>query len=566
MSRPLLLLLIATAACAPLTPGWDGAEAGATPGTPDPGGLADFPQLAEVTDDIDTSAANDAPEPVDVPNSDVAVTDQGGAVDVAPDLTAPDGGPIDAGAPDVAGDVPAKPGDAVADVPKPCQPADCNDGNPCTEDGCVKTGGCWHADNAAPCSDGNPCSVGDGCKGGSCEPGALTACEDGNVCTDDKCKILGCFHVVNSDACSDGNPCTVGDHCQFGACGAGKPVNCDDGKACTTEACDAKIGSCVVKTIACGLHATCQEPAGCQCDQGYVGDGQSCKAFPGTCLAGYVAVEVDEKTECAPDFPVWGIRPLNPEALLVAGGDGTVSDTQTLRMWQQGSAPNTGTWTQAKAYCNSLQLAGFVDWRVPTEAELQTLIDFTHSAPAVTGAFAATPPEWFWTVGALEGTSMYAWLVFFDQGSSYAVGVNYKNHVRCVRANGTLPAVSIDGRFVANSQNSTVFDTIGQRTWQRDALASGAMGWSQAAKYCADLKLDGGGWRLPDIIELSSLVDRRKQKPAIDVDAFPATPLEGVWSATKRAGAGDFAWYLDYFFGYSGSYAVSNSYRVRCVR
>ena len=93
---------------------------------------------------------------------------------------------------------------------------------------------------------------------------------------------------------------------------------------------------------------------------------------------------------------------------------------------------------------------------------------------------------------------------------------------------------ALDGRYVADAKKGTVFDTIGGRTWQRDALASGAMGWSQAVKYCAGLQLDGGGWRLPDIVELLSLVDRRKQKPAIDTDAFPGTPLEGVWSATKR--------------------------------
>ena len=171
---------------------------------------------------------------------------------------------------------------------------------------------------------------------------------------------------------------------------------------------------------------------------------------------------------CAsPDFPVWGIRPLSPDALLTANGDGTVSDAQTQRLWQQGSAPDAGTWGQAKAYCNGLELGGFSDWRVPTEAELQTLTDYTRTAPAIATAFGTTPPEWFWTAGALEGSTTYAWLVFFAQGSSYAVGMNYKNHVRCVRASGGLQETSLDGRYVADSKKGTVFDTIGGRTWQR---------------------------------------------------------------------------------------------------
>ncbi len=571
MSRLTLLLLILAAACAPLTPGWDGAEAGAPLGNADQGNLSELPQLADTKNDVDAGAGLDVPEPLDVPDSLAAVTDEVGAAEVAPaDAAAVDAAPADAAladaaAADVAADAAAAL-DAGPDAAKPCVLADCNDGNPCTTDGCAKTGGCWHTDNFAPCDDGNPCTSGDACKGGSCKPGLVTACDDGNACTADKCKVLGCLHTYTSDPCSDGNPCTLGDHCQNGACSAGKPANCDDGKACTTEACDGKTGLCVVQPVGCGPHAACQEPAGCVCDKGFAGDGQTCVALASSCPAGYLAIDVDGNTVCAPDFPIWGIRPLSPDALLTANGDGTVSDAQTQRLWQQGSAPDAGTWGQAKAYCNGLELGGFSDWRVPTEAELQTLTDYTRTAPAIATAFGTTPPEWFWTAGALEGSTTYAWLVFFAQGSSYAVGMNYKNHVRCVRASGGLQETSLDGRYVADAKKGTVFDTIGGRTWQRDALASGAMGWSQAVKYCAGLQLDGGGWRLPDIVELLSLVDRRKQKPAIDTDAFPGTPLEGVWSATKRFGASDFAWDLDYFYGYSGSYSVSNSYRVRCVR
>jgi hypothetical protein len=48
--------------------------------------------------------------------------------------------------------------------------ADCDDGNPCTDDSCGPTG-CVHTNNTASCDDGNPCTVGDTCSGGSCLPG-----------------------------------------------------------------------------------------------------------------------------------------------------------------------------------------------------------------------------------------------------------------------------------------------------------------------------------------------------------------------------------------------------------
>ena len=58
----------------------------------------------------------------------------------------------------------------------PCaSAADCDDGNPCTDDTCV-AGSCQHVDNSAPCDDGDACTVGDQCTLGVCGAGAATGC------------------------------------------------------------------------------------------------------------------------------------------------------------------------------------------------------------------------------------------------------------------------------------------------------------------------------------------------------------------------------------------------------
>ena len=42
----------------------------------------------------------------------------------------------------------------------------------------------------------------------------------------------------------------------------------------------------------------------------------------------------------------------------IDNGDGTVTDTGTGLMWQQGTASDNYTWEQALAYCENLELAG----------------------------------------------------------------------------------------------------------------------------------------------------------------------------------------------------------------
>jgi hypothetical protein len=60
----------------------------------------------------------------------------------------------------------------------------------------------------------------------------------------------------------------------------------------------------------------------------------------------------------------------------VANGDGTVTDLDTGLMWQQSDSGNTYTWKDGLAYCTSLDLAGYADWRMPNSRELQSLVNY----------------------------------------------------------------------------------------------------------------------------------------------------------------------------------------------
>jgi len=126
----------------------------------------------------------------------------------------------------------------------PGKPKGCADGNPCTDDGCKKGGGCIFNNNTDPCDDGQKCTVGDKCKAGKCSSGTMKSCDDKNGCTQDACNIQSGKCAYNgvpfegSPCDADGSICTQADKCVSGKCTPGKLLKCDDGNPCTTDACD----------------------------------------------------------------------------------------------------------------------------------------------------------------------------------------------------------------------------------------------------------------------------------------------------------------------------------------
>jgi hypothetical protein len=79
--------------------------------------------------------------------------------------------------------------------------------------------------------------------------------------------------------------------------------------------------------------------------------------------------------------------------------NGTVTDTAMRLMWQQQDDGQPRDWSQALAYCEGLVLAGHKDWRLPNIKELQTLVDYRYSRPAIDPNFFKQQDKagWFWS-------------------------------------------------------------------------------------------------------------------------------------------------------------------------
>jgi len=113
-----------------------------------------------------------------------------------------------------------------------------------------------------------------------------------------------------------------------------------------------------------------------------------------------------------------------------------------------------------------------------------------------------------------------------------------------------------------------VTDTISKLQWQDDAIGS-TMEWQEAIDYCENtLELGGySDWRLPNINELKSIVDRDKYNPAI-VNGFENTSSNAYWSSTTNQSDGYYAWIILFEYG-NITYSNKDYYGglfVRCVR
>jgi hypothetical protein len=132
-------------------------------------------------------------------------------------------------------------------------------------------------------------------------------------------------------------------------------------------------------------------------------------------------------------------------------------------------------------------------------------------------------------------------------------------------------------RYVVNDVGGdlTVSDGVTGLEWQQ-VSDSGSVDWKDALGHCENLDFAGHtDWRLPDVVELSSLVDDKKtDPPAINTVYFAGfDPGAGYWTSTTSRATSSAAYVL-YFneqnstVGRGGVSAIvkTTSLRALCAR
>jgi hypothetical protein len=113
-------------------------------------------------------------------------------------------------------------------------------------------------------------------------------------------------------------------------------------------------------------------------------------------------------------------------------GDGTVSSTCCGLTWQKTPDAMRRTWAEAASYCAGLSTAGG-GFRLPTFAELNSLVKAGPAPTIDKVAFPDTPVDGFWSASEYNNIPSEAWSVDFSQSIPDEFPKDRKFAVRCVR-------------------------------------------------------------------------------------------------------------------------------------
>ncbi len=128
------------------------------------------------------------------------------------------------------------------------------------------------------------------------------------------------------------------------------------------------------------------------------------------------------------------------------------------------------------------------------------------------------------------------------------------------RLESEIPSSTPSSRFTTHA-DGTVTDNQTNLMWAKCALGQNQTDCSgtattthwQGALQAAETSTlaSHSNWRLPNIKELRSIVEKRCNSPAINAEIFPNTPASYFWSASPYAGNSDDAWHVDFSYGSS---------------
>jgi len=141
----------------------------------------------------------------------------------------------------------------------------------------------------------------------------------------------------------------------------------------------------------------------------------------------------------------------------------------------------------------------------------------------------------------------------------------------------SIAATAPASRFTDNGDGTVTDRDTGQmwkrcsegQTWGAGTCTGDAstLTWRQALQLADDASYAGkGDWRLPDLKDLVSIVERACHSPAIDPGVFPATPGAWYWSSRPVTSCSGGAWGVSFGYGDAGSDDEGSANHVRLVR
>jgi hypothetical protein len=482
-------------------------------------------------------------------------------------------------------------------------------GQPCSEDGSCQSGNCRLAPNdlrycvtaGSACATNAGADVAVGSK--FCAANSSETCVSKDVLTSASCAIVSDCQVGSCDT-NSGN-CGVAPGNQGALCpsGATIPTGACDAGACAPLRFVPPAGSTWTNVDSAPVRnvpANCGTPNNLPCAIGdfrfaWPPDSRQTKCYdnsteivcPGTAGGANCATTPfcgqDGQYGADLTHPTWATGRFVQSG--TAGSD-VVTDNITGLVWTVSTqSAMQMPWATGQQFCSDLSSAvygGRNDWKLPAANQLFALFNFSLTGAGAPTSFPGMDTFYLWSSSPLVSSTTT--LYFASMASPYiyvvdqlSAGMTSVIGARCSSSsNLTLIATP---RFYSTgaAPMAIIFDTRTGLSWQQ-TFDGTLRGWSAALAYCENLDYAGRtDWRLPNVLELDSLIDYSRHGPAIDPVVFPGTPGGNFdsyfWTSTTVATKPDSAWVVRFQEGLvtqiaSGTAkagATPSTNPVRCV-
>jgi predicted ATPase len=112
-----------------------------------------------------------------------------------------------------------------------------------------------------------------------------------------------------------------------------------------------------------------------------------------------------------------------------------VTDKTTNIMWQDNleSTQYLENITMAKTYCENLILNGYIDWKMATIKQLQTILDITNKNTTIKKEFQYTTQSKYWSKSNYIVNKNQFWYIDFKTGIVNFSTRDNQYTVRCIR-------------------------------------------------------------------------------------------------------------------------------------
>lgn len=206
---------------------------------------------------------------------------------------------------------------------------------------------------------------------------------------------------------------------------------------------------------------------------------------------------------------------------------------------------------------NAQGLCGRHHWRLPTVRELQGLVMYDdRPTPWVDPAFWPDTQAWTYWTRDTSATQPQAvgWVVSFGDGTVLQDSRQAYHAVRLVHDDATGGA---GPRWVPVAGGQDIHDTWTGLVWRRCAQGQTWNGrtcrgavvgfrWQPALTHSQTwARRTGQPWRLPNVKELGSVIERGAAVPTLNRVAFPGMAEQPFWTSTAVSSINRESWQVD---------------------